>query len=136
VLLRYISAEIAEALGRQQLDLGFVELSAACRLSAARLEQGINTSVSNQSTSRSSECNSFLESARCYSQLSDKIATSSCYDAAVNSTNDEAQAWMTMLEAGEASLRIDDIASAESFFSKALKLPLDDKRRNITGNNC
>jgi len=43
---------------------------------------------------------------------------------------------MTMLEAGEASLRIDDIASAESFFSKALKLPLDDKRRNITGNNC
>lgn len=125
---------IAEALSRQQSDLGFIELSAACRLSAARLEQGINTSSTNQSVSRSSEYNLFLDSARCYSQLPDNITTTSCYEAAINSTHDETLAWLTIIEAGDVSLRNNDNAGAITFFTKALKLASDDKRKNVAGN--
>jgi len=124
---------LLESLGRQQADLGFTELSAACRLAAARLEQAVNSSAATQ-TSRSSEYQLFLDSARLYSKVPDKATTFLCYEAAISSSTDESIVWMTAMEAGEKAFKQEDYATSIHFFNKAFQLVSDDKGKKITGN--
>ena len=82
-------------LSRQELDNGFLELSAACRLAAATLEQTMSNHLSS-STSVRPAFNKLLESARAYSNTRDNASTYLCYDLAISSTSESA--WMTSLE--------------------------------------
>ena len=82
-------------LSRQELDNGFLELSAACRLAAATLEQTMSNHLSSTTSVRPA-FNKLLESARAYSNTRDKASTYLCYDLAISSTSESA--WMTSLE--------------------------------------
>ena len=125
---------MAETLGKQQLELGFSELCAACHLAAAQLEQAVSASSSNP-TLRNGEYNLFLESARSYSETRNVIPISSCYESAISSTSDKALAWMTSMEAGQAALLSKDYTTSVSFFTKAFQLAVDTTEKNLSGNH-
>jgi len=117
------AVEAYESLGRQQLELGFSDLCAACHLAAAHLEQAINSSNAN---------NLFLESAR--SRSNNLVTISSCYESAINSTPDnKSLAWMTSMEAGQVALLRKDHVTAVSFFQKAFHSSSDSTERNLAG---
>ncbi len=126
---------ILDSLGRQQLDLGFTELSAACRLAAAQLEQVIGVNAASNTGSRQGvEFNNlYVESARTYSQSTEQATTFTCYEAAINSTNDSCLAWLTSMEAGQTALVLCDYPNAINFFTKAFKLAENETEKNLSG---
>ena len=137
-LKRWISNNFfsIDSLGRQQLDLGFTELSAACRLAAAQLEQviGGNTTGTSSAFKPAAEFNNlYVESARTYSQSTEQSTTFTCYEAAINSTSDACLAWLTSMEAGQTALSLNDHQNAMTFFSRALKLAENTTELNISG---
>lgn len=122
-------------LGRQQLDLGFTELSAACRLAAAQLEQVITGNASaNVPAKQGMEFNNlYIESARTYSQSDEQATTFACYEAAINSTGDRCLAWLTSMEAGQSALESNNNQNAMAFFLKAFKLAENTTEMKISG---
>ncbi len=123
LFFHYVSIE---ALARQQADVGFVELSAACRLAAAQLEQAAAPIINGNHL--------YLESARSYSAVPDKVNFFSCYDAAASCSNDSTIAWMTCMEAGHTALQLQDYLNASSFFSRAFKSAESDMEKSLAGN--
>jgi len=126
-----LSDNSLEILGRQQVDLGFVELCAACRLSAARLEQASN--INSPTSTMRSEYQLFLDAARSYSQLPDSNTTALCYEAAISNCSDVSLSWLMSMEAGETALIQEDYYSSINFFSKALQLAADTKAKSSSG---
>ena len=124
---------ILDSLGRQQLDLGFIELSAACRLAAAQLEQAIVVNAATGSRQGVEFNNLYVESARTYSHTTETATAFTCYEAAITSTNDSCLAWLTSMEAGQAALALCDYPNAISFFTKAFKLAENETEKNISG---
>ena len=123
---------MTETLGKQQLELGFSELCAACHLAAAQLEQAVSASTSNSSL-RNGEYNLFLESARSYSRSQNLIPVSSCYESAISSSSDKALTWMASMEAGQAALINRDYTTSVSFFSKAFQFSVDVTEKKLSG---
>lgn len=125
---------ILESLSRQQLDLGFTELSAACRLAAAQLEQSIGLIAGSSSVRPGVEYNNlFVESARTFSLSNEQATTYECYEGAIGSTNDASLAWFTSMEAGQTALQLNDYQNAISFFTKALKLSENETEKSLSG---
>jgi tetratricopeptide (TPR) repeat protein len=124
-----------ESLSRQQLDLGFTELSAACRLAAAQLEQSIAGFNAGSSSARSGlEYNNlYVESARTFFLSNEQASTYECYEGAISSTNDASLAWLTSMEAGQTALHLNEYLNAISFFTKAYQLAENYTEKNISG---
>lgn len=124
-----------ENLGRKQLDLGFTELSAACRLAAAQLERSVSiNAVSNNGTRQGVEYNNlYVESARTFCFTNQQLVIYECYEGAIGSTNDTCLAWFTSMEAGQTALCLNDYPNAISFFTKAFKLSQNEIEKNLSG---
>ena len=115
-------------MARQQADVGFIELSATCRLAAAQIEQ-----ATSQSGIGSSQGNLYLESARCYAGVPDKASTFFCYEAAITSSSNPMTSWMNAMEAGQTAISLNDYQNATSFFTRALKMSETDMEKNLSG---
>ncbi|XP_057367522.1 uncharacterized protein LOC130688558 [Daphnia carinata] len=124
-----------ENLSRKQLDLGFTELSAECRLAAAQLERSVSTNaVSNNGTRQVAEYNNlYVESARTFCFTNQQLPVYECYEGAIGSTNDTCLAWFTSMEAGQTALSLNDYPNAISFFTKAFKLTQNEMEKNLSG---
>lgn len=120
----------SENLARQQADVGFIELSAACRLAAAQLEQATTSSCSSVTSNHL-----YLESARVFSTVSDGANSFFCYEAAINSSTDPSITWMCSMEAGKMALHLQKYCSATSFFLKAYKVAESDLEKSLSSKN-